>query len=151
MNAEILRITDPYTYLQNLRDAANQSIGEVKNNYQMEIDRMESDLGLVQSINLAPEDMMTQDKLLAIIDAQGIENVRFMAPFKTQGTPTPLGIMVSSNDPEEITECRITEDQYKVSDRYKISLTPTNSEWYTEHYYLLDFCSLMDKNIITLK
>jgi len=151
MNNELLKITDPYTYLKQLQDARDSSFGEVKANYQMEIDRLESDLGLVKPLDLAPEDMMTQDKLLAIINEQGIENIRFMAPFKTKGMSTPLGLMIGSDDPEELVECRITEKRYKVADRYKISLTPANAEWYTEHYYLLDLCSLIDRGIISIK
>lgn len=148
---EILKITDPYAYLKELQDAADSSFGEIKANYQMEIERVESDLGLVKPLNIAPEDMMTQDKLLTLIEEQGVENIRFMAPFKTQGMPTPLGLMVSSSDPEELVECRISEERYKVADRYKISLTPANAEWYTDHYYLMDLCSLIDRGVVAIK
>lgn len=99
--------------------------------------------------------MMTMDKLLKMIEEQGVEKIRFEAPFKTSGVMTPLGLMVGSNDPEEMMLCRINEDRYKVSDHYKITLEPCKAtpeakseDWYNEDYYLLDLCSLIDCGVV---
>lgn len=94
--------------------------------------------------------MFTTADLKASIKEKGIENIRFIAPFKTEGTLTPLGLMVGSNNKTEKVECKITEKRYRVKDNYKISLIPVKDPLYIEHYYLLDLTSLIDRGIITI-
>lgn len=88
--------------------------------------------------------------LKKIINQKGKENIRFIAPFKTQAMLTPLGFMTSSNDPVENVLCKITETKYKVDDWYKISLTPAEYNWYNEEYYIEDLTSLIEKGIIKI-
>jgi hypothetical protein len=71
--------------------------------------------------------------------------------MKRQGTVTPLGLMISSNDPNYPTECKITEERYQVEKEYKISLTPVEYQGYVEHYYVDDLASLIDGGIIKIK
>ena len=70
---------------------------------------------------------MTETDLIAQIGKIGVDKIRFMAPFKSKGAMTPLGFMTSSSDPEEIVMCRITEERYKIADKYKISITSTKT------------------------
>lgn len=92
----------------------------------------------------------SSDDLKSIINEKGKDDIRFIAPFRTNGINTPLGFMISSNDPMEDMVCKITESRYKVKDNYKISLTPSDVEWYKEDYYMLDLVSLIERGIIKI-
>jgi len=99
---------------------------------------------------LKSNDYIVSSDLMEYILEKGVENVRFIVPMKRKGTITPLGIMISSNDPDYPTECKITENQYLVKDNYKISLTPAGYDGYIENYYLSDLASLIQSKHIRL-
>ncbi len=94
--------------------------------------------------------MFTSYDLRKRIADEGKENIRFIVPMKQTGILTPLGVMISSSDPDVPTICKITEERYKVEDNYKISLTPANFQGYTEHFYQEDLSSLIEKGIVKI-
>jgi len=89
-------------------------------------------------------------ELMEEINRKGVENIRFIASFKTEGLVTPLGLTISNYSSEEKMVCHIVEDRYKIKDNYKISITPVEFSSYIEHYYFSDFVSLINKGIIEL-
>lgn len=93
---------------------------------------------------------MTTDKLKEIIAEKGVENIRFAYPMAAEGTITPLGLMVSHDGNTKVMKCKITEERFKIKDNYKISLTPSDEEWYTEHFYWMDFVSLIERGVIKI-
>jgi hypothetical protein len=99
---------------------------------------------------LKTNDFITTNDLLDYIAEKGIENVRFIVPMKQTGIISPLGLMISSNDPDYPTKCKITENRYQLKDNYKISLTPCEYEGYIEHYYISDLIGLIKGKFIQL-
>lgn len=93
---------------------------------------------------------ISEKELMEEINRQGVENIRFIASFKTEGTITPLGLMISNDSPIEDMLCHIVEDRYKVKDNYKISITPVGYSSYIDHYYFSDFVSLINKGLIKI-
>lgn len=92
--------------------------------------------------------MTTEDLFKKI---EGNPNIRFIIPMKKTGVLSPLGLMVSSSDPDIDTVCKITEDRYKLKDNYKISLIPEKGIGYREDYYITDFTSLINQGYIKIK
>jgi|WetSurMetagenome_2_1015567.scaffolds.fasta_scaffold1197568_1 hypothetical protein len=84
------------------------------------------------------------------INKIGVNKIRFLAPMKEVGIYTPLGFMTSSNDPDVLTTCKITEERYRIKDNYKISITPTEWLGYTEHHYLMDFDAVLMSGYIKI-
>lgn len=78
----------------------------------------------------------------------GVRNLRFFAPMsKLQYAGVIPGIAFrTSNSPEEIVECVISESRYKVLDGYKITLRAVNPEYGQEHYYQSDLESIIRNN-----
>lgn len=48
-------------------------------------------------------------------------------------------------------ECEIVEDRYKVSDGYKVTLKPLDSNYASRHFYQNDFVSLVEAGYIIKK
>lgn len=85
-----------------------------------------------------------------VID-KGIENVRFFA--QVGKIEAIIGnFSVSSSNKTTWVECKITEDRYKVSDGYKITLQPLDyMNYVSENYYQSDFESLINSGNILMK
>ena len=85
-----------------------------------------------------------------IID-KGVGDVRFFAQMDKIDFILPWGMaMVSSNNTTWV-ECKIDEDRYKVSDRYKLTLVSLDQRYSYNHYYQSDFESLVKEGCILIK
>lgn len=73
-------------------------------------------------------------KLTEIILKAGIDNVIFMATTKPLNSIAGF-TYTSSNDPDYIVPCKISEIKHKVSDGYKITLQPIYPQFASNHYY----------------
>lgn len=63
-----------------------------------------------------------------------------------------LGLaFTSSSSKEKWVECKIVEDRYKLSDNYKVTLEALEEGYGREHYYQMDFESLLEKGYIIEK
>lgn len=85
-----------------------------------------------------------------IVATYGVANVRVFLPLRESHSLHGFGLplAVSSNDSnEEIVECAINEERYKVADGYKITFTPVADRedgrlFLSETFYQSDFDSL---------
>lgn len=88
--------------------------------------------------------------LIGFIEAHGgIDKVQFfslMNPFTTIVPGLGFGLVDGNN--EDWTLCRISEERYKVADRYKITLVPIDPLFSSHSFYQEDFISMMDRGFI---
>jgi len=86
--------------------------------------------------------------LINTILSIGVKNCRFLVEMrKPRALPgitaaTGLGI-ISSSDPTYLILAEISEERYKLTDGYKITLKSTSPEFGSEHYYTSDLQSLI--------
>jgi hypothetical protein len=84
-----------------------------------------------------------------LVAEYGVQNLRFfipMHPHEMAGIIPGIAFK-SSNSPEDMVECHIFEDRYKVAEGYKVSLAACGGEnlmrYGREHFYQSDFNALL--------
>ncbi|KAA9007342.1 hypothetical protein F4V43_02325 [Paenibacillus spiritus] len=88
-------------------------------------------------------------KLTEIILKNGVDKVFFLD--KAKPLNSILGISyTSSSDPEVPMLFRINTDRYKVEDGYKLTLEPMYEGFASEHYYVSDLESIINRGQIKL-
>lgn len=107
--------------------------------------------------------MITTDELLKIIEDNGIENIIFLLPMRPLRSILGVFQYTTSDDLMMIVPAKITEERYKLTDRYKISMksiynSPNSgitekietNNFGTEHFYLSDLTSLLDQGYVRM-
>jgi hypothetical protein len=84
-----------------------------------------------------------EKKILSV----GAENCIFVVPMKPIHNLGFVSVTVSSDDCQMI-PCQITEERYKLSEGYKISLKPLKEGFATEHFYLADLIGLIREGTV---
>ena len=82
------------------------------------------------------------------IEKVGIENCMFLTPMRPIRTYFGLISLTSSLDPEIVVPAKITEEQYKLKDNYKITLKSIYDGFGRKHYYISDLESLISSGTI---
>lgn len=99
---------------------------------------------------LEKDEWVTDDDFTQAIIHDGIDKVHFFVPMRPLNGFMGVCFTTSSN-PEYFTECYIDESQYKVKDKYKITLRAINPTFGYNHYYICDLLSLIKSGCIFIK
>jgi hypothetical protein len=83
-----------------------------------------------------------QIDLQNLLDQHG-EDLLFLVPLRPIRTVLGLVSYTSSSDGELLAPARITQERYKIKDRYKVTLKPIYSGLETRHFYISDLESLI--------
>lgn len=75
----------------------------------------------------------------------GVKNIRFLVPMsRLQMAGIIPGIAFRSSDaPQDMVECEICEERYKVLDNYKITLKAIDRAYGKDHFYQSDLESML--------
>lgn len=87
-------------------------------------------------------------RIKKFIEKNGIENCFFMVPMRPIRNVLGLFGYRSSDDKETNVPCVISEDRYKVSENYKITLKCVYPSFGQEHFYISDLEALIERGII---
>lgn len=87
-------------------------------------------------------------RLKKFIEKNGIENCFFMVPMRPIRSVLGLFNYKNSDDKETSVPCVISEDRYKVSGNYKITLKCLYPSFGQEHFYISDLEALIKRGII---
>jgi hypothetical protein len=90
--------------------------------------------------------------LLEEINSRGIDKIRFFVPMHPlESDPFDFIHYKSLNSPEHLVECYISEERYKISENYKITLVAVDEQYGYESYYICDLESLIQSDIVFIK
>ena len=78
------------------------------------------------------------------------KNSHYFCQMEKFAVITPFGFGMTSGDFSWV-ECEISEDRYKLSEGYKISLRPLDRRFAGRDFYILDFESLLEEGLIIEK
>ncbi len=88
------------------------------------------------------------EKLIDIINKNGIENIIFLAPMRPLHKVFGLIAYTSSTDKQIVVPAKIDESRFKVKDEYKITLKSIYEQFGKEHFYVSDLEHLIKDGII---
>lgn len=83
-----------------------------------------------------------------IVETYGVKNIRVFMGMK----PSTNRFMMGAELPYNVVECEIVETRYKVSEGYKVALSPVEQpahgdyRYVEEHFYQTDFDNLRREN-----
>ncbi len=89
-------------------------------------------------------------ELKEFIEKNGKENCLFLLPMKEIRTFLGFIKYRSSSDPDIIVPCKINEDEYKISDNYKITLKSIYPQFGKEHFYISDLENMIKNGDVEL-
>lgn len=84
-------------------------------------------------------------------NAYGIDKTKhYFVPMHPVESIFGISFTTSSSE-ERLVECEIVEERYKVEDNYKVTLKSIEPGYGYEHFYQLDFKSLLASGVIIEK
>jgi hypothetical protein len=91
---------------------------------------------------------MINDLLNGLAQVYGIAALKFEIPMRRVNRIPLIPFLgyVSSNDPEVPTTCSVSEERYKLSENYKITLKADEPMFSHEHFYCSDLELLMRRS-----
>ena len=88
--------------------------------------------------------------LIKKIIEKGKDNFTFFVPLRPLRHYGFIS-MTTSRDKEEMVECRIVEDNYKLSDGYKIEFVALDENFGGRTFYQSDFVAFVEAGAIIIK
>ena len=79
-----------------------------------------------------------------------IDTVRFIVPLNKIMFAIG-GIGLADGNSHDLVECFVSEERYELKENYKITVIPVDTVPYgKEHFYLMDFVSLIEQGTIKI-
>jgi hypothetical protein len=86
-------------------------------------------------------------KIDKLVEKEGMDNLLFIVPLLPVQDLGFVKITSSSDDHVNV-PCHISEERYKVSEGYKITMVSDIPEYGYEHFYQMDLESLIKRGIV---
>ena len=95
--------------------------------------------------------MEHSNALMKMVEKHGIHNLTFKMKSRPIRHICGLIAYTTSNDKEIEVSCHITEEQYQLSEGYKVTLTPYAPSFSKESFYQSDLISLIRRGSVTVQ
>ena len=95
---------------------------------------------------------VSEEYVLDRIKSEGIDKIIFHVPMRPLHGISGLPVAyTTSSDELEVVPCKINTSRYDPFEKYKISMESMVPGYGTEHYYLMDFASMIGRGQISIR